>query len=226
MRTLNHTSRWPSSWAPWCRRDAASNTRDGFDLVQHPSTLEANLRLPGRRIAPRARRGGRAGDRRCDLRLRRVDYRLPGGLNQGVGDFMPNGDAIDAAQMKLVNGVLAQLESQLPDSDPRHACQDVPASPPPYMERSQPASSFTPFTYVSLRGWTHISCGCGYKYIGAGHYGTAGRGCGCGGGNGCHGRCGARLGGRGSFAYTQDCVSSRQGPHQLRHGGRRLHVRR
>jgi hypothetical protein len=72
----------------------------------------------------------------------------------------------------------------------------------------------TPYQYVSERGWTHISCGCGNQYIGSGYYRQAGMGCSCNGGsgNGCKGRCGQGCGITstpacvGTTAYTQDCA--------------------
>ncbi len=148
--------------------------------------------------------------------------------NQGVGDFMPNGDAIDAAQMKLVNGVLAQLESQLPKrDDASHACQDVAPSASSF-DGEVPTGELLHALHlcVPARLDPHL-----LRLRLQVHRRRPLR----------NGRSGLRLrrrqrlswslrqrgcGGGGSVAYTQDCVSSRQGPHQLRHGGRRLHVRR
>ncbi len=70
-------------------------------------------------------------------------------------------------------------------------------------------------SFVSERGWTHISCSCFRKNIGNGHTRTAGKGSGCtgGSGNGCKGRCGTGCSGvengwnsSGRGAYTQQCA--------------------
>jgi len=77
-----------------------------------------------------------------------------------------------------------------------------------YLARAPIGVKLSSFEFQAAKGWTHISCGCFRKYIGNGHYRTAGKGSWCtgGSGNGCKGRCGIGCGWGGRGAYTRDCA--------------------
>ncbi|WP_426754635.1 hypothetical protein [Myxococcus sp. Y35] len=136
-----------------------------------------------------------------------IDY------GQGVGQFMPTGSPLDAAQAQLLGPLLEGLAQVLPDEG-RTRVENAAERQTSFMQIVPVGEVLTSYEYVSERGWTHISCACGRQYIGSGYYRTAGRGCGCtgGSGNGCKGRCGQGCGITsvprcvGTTAYTQDCA--------------------
>ncbi|NMO18624.1 hypothetical protein HPC49_13060 [Pyxidicoccus fallax] len=139
-----------------------------------------------------------------------IDY------NQGVGQFMPSGSPLDAAQAQLLTPLLEGIMKALPQTPdaPRTRVETAAERQTSFMQIVPVGEALTAYEYVSERGWTHISCTCGNQYIGSGYYRTAGRGCGCtgGSGQGCKGRCGQGCGITstpgcvGTTAYTQDCA--------------------
>jgi hypothetical protein len=132
----------------------------------------------------------------------RLDYR------QGSGDFLPSGAPLDAAQMRLVDILLAEIEAlpSLKEKSPPRV-DEVAQRMTSFMQIVPTGESLSEHQFVAQQGWVHISCSCFNQYIGAGYYRVCGRGCGCGGGNGCKGRCGTGCSPcAGTTAYTQDCA--------------------
>lgn len=136
----------------------------------------------------------------------RLDY------NKGVGRFMPDGKPLDAAQSRLVTGLMEGIANAVP-AEGRTRLEEAAFRQTSFMQIVPVGEALTPYEFVSERGWTHISCSCGTQYIGSGYYRQAGKGCGCNGGdNGCKGRCGQGCGITstppcvGTTAYTQDCA--------------------
>jgi len=137
----------------------------------------------------------------------RLDY------NQGVGRFMPSGKPLDAAQRRLVDGLLEGISESVPQ-EARTRVEEAAMRQTSFMQIVPVGETLSSYEFVSERGWTHISCSCSNKHIGSGYYRTAGMGCGCtgGSGNGCKGRCGQGCGITstpqcvGTTAYTQDCA--------------------
>ncbi|MCB9563805.1 MAG: hypothetical protein H6709_11145 [Kofleriaceae bacterium] len=139
----------------------------------------------------------------------RLDYA------RGVGDFMPSGAALDARHLRLVDQLGAALTDLLPeDAEARALVEDVALRQTSFMQIVPLGEALSDYQFQNAQGWVHISTSCGRKYIGAGYYRTAGKGCGCtgGSGHGCKGRCGQGCGitssprCSGSTAYTQDCA--------------------
>jgi len=188
---------------------------EGFALLQHDAmTLEATYRSGGESVRALVTEVAPDivevtydfGDPVIGFR---IDY------NQGVGQFMPSGKALDAAQARLIDPLLAEISKAVPqESSQRTRIEDVAVRQTSFLQIVPVGELLTPYEYVSERGWVHISCACGNKYIGSGYYRQAGMGCGCngGGGNGCKGRCGQGCGITstpacvGTTAYTQDCA--------------------
>jgi hypothetical protein len=136
-----------------------------------------------------------------------IDY------NQGVGDFIPSGSPLDAAQAQLLGPLLQKISESIPEDEQRSRVENAVVRQTSFMQIVPVGEALTPYQYVSEQGWTHISCTCGSQNIG-GYTRQAGRGCGCtgGSGQGCKGRCGQGCGITstpacvGSTAYTQDCA--------------------
>jgi len=188
---------------------------EGFALLQHDATtLEATYRSGGESVRALVTEVAPDivevtydfGDPVIGFR---IDY------NQGVGQFMPSGKALDAAQARLIDPLLEEISKAVPqESSQRTRIEDVAVRQTSFLQIVPVGELLTPYDYVSERGWTHISCTCGNQYIGSGYYRQAGRGCGCNGGsgNGCKGRCGQGCGITstpacvGTTAYTQDCA--------------------
>lgn len=186
---------------------------EGFQLLRHDeTTLEATYRAGGASLrALFVETSENVVDVTYDFGNPVIGFHLD--YNQGVGDFMSNGTALDAAQSELVTSLLAGLEQVVPEAE-RTRVEEAAMRQTSFMQIVPVGEALTSFRYVSERGWTHISCSCANKYIGSGYYRTAGMGCGCtgGSGNGCKGRCGQGCGGTsvprcvGTTAYTQDCA--------------------
>ncbi len=136
-----------------------------------------------------------------------IDY------SQGVGQFIPSGSPLDAAQAQLLTPLLEGLAQVIPEEG-RTRVETAAERQTSFMQIVPVGEVLTSYEYVSERGWVHISCSCSRQHIGSGQYRTAGMGCGCtgGSGNGCKGRCGQGCGGTslprcvGTTAYTQDCA--------------------
>lgn len=134
--------------------------------------------------------------------------------NRGVGDFMPGGSPLDAAQAQLIAPLLEGISKVMPPDAERTRVEDAAMRQTSFMQIVPVGEALTPYQFVSERGWVHLSCSCGSQYIGSGYYRQAGRGCGCtgGSGQGCKGRCGQGCGitstpqCTGSTVYTQDCA--------------------
>ena len=137
-----------------------------------------------------------------------IDY------TRGVGDFIPGGGPLDAAQAQLIEPLLAGISGAGPQDEQRTRVEEAAMRQTSFMQIVPVGEALTPYQYVAEKGWTHISCTCGSQYIGSGFYRQAGRGCGCtgGSGQGCKGRCGQGCGITstpacvGTTAYTQDCA--------------------
>jgi len=133
----------------------------------------------------------------------RLDYA------QGVGDFMPAGAPLDTSSARLLDTLLARLADAIPAEEAeRTVVEEAVIRQTSLMQIVPTGEQLTSYTFVSERGWTHISCSCYNQYIGSGYYRTCGRGCSCGGGNGCKGRCGSGCDPwySGSSPYTRDCA--------------------
>lgn len=137
-----------------------------------------------------------------------IDY------TRGIGDFIPSGSPLDAAQAQLIAPLLEKISDAVPADDQRSRIEDAAVRQTSFLQIVPVGEALTPYQYVAERGWVHLSCTCGSQYIGSGYYRQTGRGCGCtgGSGNGCKGRCGQGCGITstpkcvGTTAYTQDCA--------------------
>jgi hypothetical protein len=188
---------------------------DGFTLIAHDAThLEAVYRSGGASVhATLVERAAKLIEVTYDFGDPVIGFSLD--HNQGVGQFMPIGNPLDAAQARLITPLLAELSNLVPplDSD-RTMVEDAAIRQTSFMEIVPVGEILVPYQFVSERGWVHISCTCGSQFIGSGFTRIAGKGCGCtgGSGNGCKGRCGQGCGGTstppcvGTTAYTQDCA--------------------
>jgi hypothetical protein len=185
---------------------------EGFALLQHDaSTIEATYRSGGASV--------RVLVDEIEANVVDVTYDFGGSIiafhidhNRGVGNFIPSGDPLDAAQAQLLAPLVEEISKVMPD-DARSRVEDAVTRQTSFMQIVPVGEVLTPYEYVSERGWTHLSCTCGTQNIGSGYYRQAGRGCGCNGGdNGCKGRCGQGCGITstpkcvGTTAYTQDCA--------------------
>ncbi len=198
-----------------CSKEPANGVQEaeGFELLQHDeATLEATYRSGGASVrALFVETSENVVDVTYDFGDPVIGFHLD--YNQGVGDFMPSGGALDAAQSQLVTSLLEGLTNTVPETE-RTRVEEAAIRQTSFMQIVPMGELLSSFRYVSERGWTHISCSCANKYIGSGYYRTAGVGCGCtgGSGNGCKGRCGQGCGGTstprcvGTTAYTQDCA--------------------
>jgi hypothetical protein len=187
---------------------------DGFTLLQHDATtLEATYRSGGASVrALVVENASNIVEVTYDFGDPVIGFRVD--YNQGVGDFMPSGSPLDAAQARLLTPLLEELSKVVPEQGQRTRVEDVAVRQTSFMQIVPVGEILSPYQYVSERGWVHISCSCANKYIGSGYYRTAGMGCGCtgGSGQGCKGRCGQGCGITstpqcvGTTAYTQDCA--------------------
>ena len=199
-----------------CSNEPANPVQEaeGFALLQHDeTTLEATYRSGGATVrALFVETSRNVVDVTYDFGEPVIGFHLD--YNQGVGDFMASGTALDAAQGELVTGLLEGLSNALPEMETERTRVEVAAMrQTSFMQIVPVGETLTSFRFVSERGWTHISCSCFNQYIGSGYYRQAGMGCGCNGGdNGCKGRCGQGCGITstprcvGTTAYTQDCA--------------------
>ena len=185
---------------------------EGFALLQHDaSTIEATYRSGGASV--------RVLVDEIEANVVDVTYDFGDSIiafhidhNRGVGNFIPSGNPLDAAQAQLLAPLVEEISKVIPDEE-RSRVEDAVTRQTSFMQIVPVGEVLTPYEYVSERGWTHLSCTCGTQNIGSGYYRQAGRGCGCNGGdNGCKGRCGQGCGITstpkcvGTTAYTQDCA--------------------
>lgn len=185
---------------------------EGFALLQHDaSTIEATYRSGGASV--------RVLVDEIEANVVDVTYDFGDSIiafhidhNRGVGNFIPSGSPLDAAQAQLLAPLVEEISKVIPDEE-RSRVEDAVTRQTSFMQIVPVGEVLTPYEYVSERGWTHLSCTCGTQNIGSGYYRQAGRGCGCNGGdNGCKGRCGQGCGITstpkcvGTTAYTQDCA--------------------
>ena len=185
---------------------------EGFALLQHDaSTIEATYRSGGASV--------RVLVDETEANVVDVTYDFGDSIiafhidhNRGVGNFIPSGNPLDAAQAQLLAPLVEGITKSMPDEGHTRV-EDAAMRQTSFMQIVPVGEVLTPYEYVSERGWTHLSCTCGTQYIGSGYYRQAGRGCGCNGGdNGCKGRCGQGCGITstprcvGTTAYTQDCA--------------------
>lgn len=185
---------------------------EGFALLQHDgSTIEATYRSGGASV--------RVLVDEIQANVVDVTYDFGDSIiafhidhNQGVGNFIPSGNPLDAAQAQLLAPLVEEISKVIPDEE-RTRVEDAVTRQTSFMQIVPVGEVLTPYEYVSERGWTHLSCSCGTQNIGSGYYRQAGMGCGCNGGdNGCKGRCGQGCGITstpkcvGTTAYTQDCA--------------------
>lgn len=186
---------------------------EGFALIQHDATtLEATYRSGGASVHVLVDEiEANVVDMTYDFGDSVIAFHID--HNRGVGNFIPSGSPLDAAEAQLLAPLVEELSKVMPDEE-RTRVEDTVARQTSFLQIVPVGEVLTPYEYVSERGWTHISCGCGTQYIGSGYYRQAGMGCGCNGGsgNGCKGRCGQGCGITstpkcvGSTAYTQDCA--------------------
>jgi hypothetical protein len=186
----------------------------GFALLQHDaSTLEATYRSGGASVHLQV----------DEIQANVVDVTYDFGDSviafhidyaQGIGDFIPSGNPLDAAQAQLLAPLMEAIEAAVPEDAARTRVENAAARQTSFMQIVPVGEVLSPYQYVAEHGWTHISCGCSNQYIGSGYYRQTGMGCGCtgGSGGGCKGRCGQGCGVTstpkcvGSTAYTQDCA--------------------
>lgn len=199
-----------------CSNGPAGSIEDeGFTLVRHDATtLEAAYQSGGAAVhATVVERAANVVEVTYDFGDPIIGFHID--YNQGIGNFMPSGGPLDAAQARLVTPLLEGISEVVPALDAQRArIEDVAVRQTSFLQIVPVGEILTPYQYVSERGWVHISCTCGTQYIGSGYYRTAGMGCGCtgGSGNGCKGRCGQGCGITstpacvGTTAYTQDCA--------------------
>lgn len=194
---------------------AASVDEEGFALLVHDATaLEAAYQSGSASVhATLVERTSNVVEVTYDFGDPVIAFQID--YNQGVGQFMPSGNPLDAAQARLITPLLEGISEVVPvlDSD-RTRVEDVAMRQTSFLQIVPVGEVLTPYQFVSARGWVHISCTCGTQNIGSGFFRVAGMGCGCtgGSGNGCKGRCGQGCGITstppcvGTTAYTQDCA--------------------
>jgi hypothetical protein len=197
-----------------CSNGPAEQTEaEGFALVRHDATtLEATYRSGGESVRMLAvETSSNVVEVTYDFGKTVIGFHID--HNAGTGSFAPSGDALDAAQARLIDPLLQGIHDSVP-AEGRTRVEESAMRQTSFMQIVPVGEALSPYEFVSERGWTHISCTCGTQYIGSGYYRQAGRGCSCngGGGNGCKGRCGQGCGITstpscvGSTAYTQDCA--------------------
>lgn len=194
---------------------AQGDAAEGFALLQRDATtLEATYRAGGASVRALVVETSRdVVEVTYDFGETVIGFHID--YNQGVGNFSPSGNPLDAAQAQLLTPLLEGISKVIPEEDggQRTRVENAAMRQTSFMQIVPVGELLTPYQFVSERGWTHISCSCGNQYIGSGYYRQAGMGCGCNGGdNGCKGRCGQGCGVTstprcvGTTAYTQDCA--------------------
>jgi hypothetical protein len=195
-----------------CTGGPAAEVPDAFSVVKHDGQqLEATFSSGGASVRMLAAEvQANVVEVTYDFNDAVIAFRLD--YNEGKGRFIPDGKPLDALHQRLVNGLLAGLEAELP-TEQRSRVETAAARQTSFLQIVPTGQPLEGYEFVSERGWVHLSCSCGTQYIGSGYYRQAGRGCGCNGGNtGCKGRCGQGCGITstprcvGSTAYTQDCA--------------------
>lgn len=188
---------------------------DGFTLLQHDETTidavytsaGASLHFLATETEPKVI------DLTFDYGDTIVAFRID--HNQGVGDFMPTGQPLDAAQRRVAELMASAIAGAIdPNAETRSTLEDTAYRQANFVLEIPTGEALVAGQFQSARGWTHISASCKRQYIGSGYYRTCGKGCGCtgGSGNGCKGRCGQGCGGTssprcvGSTVYTRDCA--------------------
>ncbi len=195
--------------------DEGTDTGDDFQLVQHTNTtIEANITAGGETLHMFVVESSPGVvDVTYDFGDPIIAFTI--NFNSGEGDFMPEGSPLDAAQRRAINELMKELSQVLDvNTETRTRVEDVTFRQGSFMQIVPTGERLVPGTFLSKRGWSHISTSCGSKYLGSGNYRTCGKGCGCtgGSGNGCKGRCGQGCGGTsfppcvGSTTYTKDCA--------------------
>lgn len=187
---------------------------DGFTLLQHDeATIDAVYESAGASLHFLATETEpRVIDLTFDFGDAIIAFRID--HNQGAGDFMPNGQPLDAAQRRvaeLMAGAIAELVD--PNAETRSTLEDTAYRQATFVLEIPTGEALVQGSFHSARGWTHISTSCYNQYIGSGYYRVCGKGCSCTtGSTGCRGRCGQGCGGTstpkcyGSTAYTRDCA--------------------
>jgi hypothetical protein len=191
-------------------QDAPETNQSGFAIVQADgATLEATLKTGDDAVRVLVVESEPSivdvtFDLGTSIHAFRLDY------VDGLGDFTPDGEPLDAAQRVLLAELADELQQGLPaDETARPLAQTVALRMTSFMAEAPVGELLASYRFVSVRGWTYIGCSCRNQYIGSGHYRVAGVGFGCtgGSGNGCKGRCGAGCNSNGhTGSYTQDCA--------------------
>ena len=187
-----------------CTAEDSTPTPDeteGVSVAQHDeTTLDVTVASGGETLRMLATAGkGDAVDVTFDFGGPVVALQV----DRASGAFEPSGAPLDAAKIRLVDLLVAELE-KLP-IEQRSRVADVAYRTATFMQIVPAGEPLAAYTFTAEKAWTHISCSCFNQYLGGSDYRTCGRGCSCGGGNGCKGRCGVGCGGWGSVAYTRDC---------------------
>ena len=187
---------------------------EGFALLQHDeSTLEATYRSGAASVRVLVdETEANVVDVTYDFGDSVIAFHID--YNRSVGDFMPSGSPLDAAQAQLLAPLIEGISNAMPQDTQRTRVEEAAMRQTSFMQIVPVGEVLTPYKYVSERGWVSISCTCGNQNIGSGYYRQAGRGCSCtgGSGQGCKGRCGQGCGITstpacvGTTAYTQDCA--------------------
>jgi hypothetical protein len=192
-----------------------SGTEDGFQLLENSDdTLEAVVSEAGAELHVLI---AQTSDQVVDVTYDFGDTVVAFSVNHsdGVGEFMPSGEALDAADSRLIDLAIAGVAAVIPeDTDSRTLVQETAYRVGQLVQIVPVGEQLAEGTFKSERGWTHISPSCGNQYIGSGYYRVCGKGCGCGNypANGCAGRCGQGCGGTSSppctgwTVYTRDCA--------------------
>jgi hypothetical protein len=199
-----------------CSNGPAGSVEDeGFTLLFHDATtLEGTYRSGGASVrATLVERAPNLVEVTYDFGDPIIGFHID--YNRGVGNFMPSGSPLDAAQARLITPLLEEISNLVPARDiERTRVEDAAVRQTSFLQIVPVGEILLPYEYVAERGWVHISCTCSSQFIGSGFTRIAGRGCGCtgGSGNGCKGRCGQGCGITsfppcvGTTAYTQDCA--------------------
>jgi hypothetical protein len=194
-----------------CNTQSPTETSNNLVVNQHDqATLDLTFKAAGQALhVTSAEIAANVVDITFDFGANVINYRIDYGA--GEGDFISNGAPFDAAQIALVGSLLKTLPSILPaDASQYSAVENAAMRQTNFLSEAPIGEVIADFHFVSDRGWTYISCGCGTKSDGHGANRTGGMGCGCtgGSGNGCKGRCGTGCTGDGASinAYTQDCL--------------------
>jgi hypothetical protein len=200
-----------STLAACSQQSASSTASEGLAVNRHDATnLDATYTAAGQSLhLTSVEVAAKVVDITYDFGSSVVAFRLD--YNAGEGDFISNDRPFDAAQLLLVGKLLAAMPSILPSDASQYSTVETAAlRQTNFLSEAPVGEIVADFHFVAERGWTYISCGCGTKYDGHGHYNTGGTGCGCtgGSGNGCKGRCGGGCTQDGASinAYTQDCL--------------------